>query len=244
MNTELDGKRALVTGGASGIGRAIANALAAEGARVIIGDVDAAAGQTAATEITGRGLHARAVHCDVTKESSVVDAIANVRATEGALDLMVNNAGIGGALAPLTRSQADDWDRVYAVNLRGVFFGIKHAANAMPDGGCIVNIASIAGLRGSSLLGPYGATKAAVIQLTQTAALELAKQHIRVNAICPGWIDTPMLQDLERARLVRQIPLGRIGEPAEVAGLVVYLASSAATFVTGSILRVDGGIAS
>ena len=114
----------------------------------------------------------------------------------------------------------------------------------MQAGSSIINMASVAGLAGSELLGPYGATKAAVIQLTQTAALELARAGIRVNAVCPGWVDTPMIELLKRSRLARQIPLGRLGKPEEVAELVVYLASSASSFVTGSIFRIDGGIRS
>jgi NAD(P)-dependent dehydrogenase (short-subunit alcohol dehydrogenase family) len=158
---------------------------------------------------------------------------------------MVNNAGIITPPAPLIESSAADWDRHFAVNLRGVFFGVKHAARAMlQSGGCIINMASVAGMGAAPRLGPYGAAKAAVIQLTQTAALELARHRIRVNAICPGWTDTPLLDGLERSKLERQIPLGRLGQADEIAGLVLYLASDAAAFITGSALRIDGGIRS
>jgi NAD(P)-dependent dehydrogenase (short-subunit alcohol dehydrogenase family) len=149
-------------------------------------------------------------------------------------------------LVPLIEVDARVWDQMLAINLRGVFFRVKLAARAMLQygGGSIINIASIAGLSGSPYLGPYGAAKAGEIQLTQTAALELAKQNIRVNAVCLSWIETPILGDFERERLVWQIPMRRIGQPCEVAGMVVYLASDVSSFTTGSVLRVDSGIRS
>jgi NAD(P)-dependent dehydrogenase (short-subunit alcohol dehydrogenase family) len=245
METELRGRSALITGGASGIGRAIALALAAEGARVVIADLNDEAGAAVAAEIVGRGGSARALPCDVVDEASVEAAVRSVVEIEGRLDVMVNNAGIAAPPAPLIDSTAAEWDRMFAINLRGVFFGIKHAGRAMlQGGGSIVNIASVAGMGAAPRLGSYGATKAAVIQLTQTAALELAKAGVRVNAICPGWTDTPLLGDFDRAKLVRQIPLGRVGQPEEIAKLVVYLVSDAAAFVTGSAFRIDGGIRS
>jgi 3-oxoacyl-[acyl-carrier protein] reductase len=245
METGPRSRSALITGAASGIGKAIALALAREGVRVIVADVNERAGRAAAAEFAKQGGEARFVACDVTDEASVEAAVLSVLEREGRLDIMVNNAGIITLPAPLIESQAADWDRHFAVNLRGVFFGVKHAARAMlQHGGSIVNIASVAGMGAAPKLGPYGATKAAVIQLTQTAALELARYAIRVNAICPGWTDTPLLEGLERAKLERQIPLGRLGQPDEIAGLVVYLASDAAAFVTGSVLRIDGGIRS
>ena len=239
MDLEFKGRSALITGGASGIGKAIAIALAEQGARVVVADVNEESGQDLAGEIHGRGIR-----CDVMDEASVQSAIQNVISNEGQLDIMVNNAGIGGRPMPLIQGEAADWDRLYQANLRGVFFGIKHAAQVMKSGGSIINVSSIAGMGGASMLGPYGATKAAVIQLTQTAALELAQAGIRVNVICPGWTDTPMLDVFERSRLVRQVPLGRIGKPDEIASLVVYLASNASSFVTGSVFRIDGGIKS
>lgn len=245
METGIRGRSAVVTGAGSGIGRASALALAAEGAQVIVADIQIEAGQQVVDEIGARGGAARFAQCDVTDEASVAATIRDVLASEGRLDIMVNNAGIGPVQGPLLESTAEDWDRVYAVNLRGVFFGVKHAARAMlQHGGSIINLASIAGLAGAPLLGPYGATKAGVIQLTQTAALELARRGVRVNAICPGWVETPILGEAERSMLVRQIPLSRIGQPQDVAGMVVYLASDAAAFITGSAFRVDGGMRS
>jgi len=245
METGLHGRCALITGAASGIGYAIGMAMAKEGVRVVVADINEAAGHAAAAQIAELGGGARFIACDVADEGSVEAAVGSVLEAEGHLDIMVNNAGIVPATVPLIESQAADWDRNYAVNLRGVFFGVKHAARAMlGTGGCIVNIASVAGMGAAPKLGPYGATKAAVIQLTQTAALELARSHIRVNAISPAWADTPLVAGLDRSKLERQIPLGRLAQPEEIAALVVYLASDAAAFVTGSAFRIDGGIRS
>lgn len=249
MDTGLTGRSALVTGGATGIGRAIALALAAEGAQVIVTDINAEQGQATVAAIDEQGGSARYLRCDVADEASVAAAVASVLAEEGQLDVMVNNAGISGTPAPLTELSLEAWRHVVAVDLDGVFLGIKHAARAMAAAqrGSIINMASIAGLSGTATFGPYGAAKAGVIQLTQTAALELAKVGVRVNAICPGWIDTAILDNLPadyRPRLVRQVPLGRLGQPEDVAGLVVYLASDVSAFVTGSVFRVDGGMRS
>jgi NAD(P)-dependent dehydrogenase (short-subunit alcohol dehydrogenase family) len=249
VDTGLTGRSALVTGGAAGIGRAIALGLAAEGAQVIVADINAAQGQATVATIEERGGAARYVSCDTTDEAAVEAAVASVLAQEGQLDVMVNNAGISGRPAPLAEMSLENWRRVTAVDLDGVFLGVKHAARAMgPAGrGSIINMASIAGMSGAATFGPYGAAKAGVIQLTQTAALELARAGVRVNAICPGWIETAILDNLApeyRSRLVRQVPLGRIGQPDDVVGMVVYLASDLSSFVTGSIFRVDGGIRS
>lgn len=246
FNVGLSGRSALVTGAASGIGQATALALAAEGALVIVADINAEQGQAVVDQITAAGGSARYLDCDVIDEAQIESAVANVVATEGRLDVMVNNAGIGGTPAPIVKTEAEDWDRVVAINLRGVFFGIKHAARAMlqSGGGSIINISSVAGLAAAPMLGPYGAAKAGVIQLTQTAARELAERKIRVNAICPGWVETPILGPFDRQQLVQMVPLGRLGTTDEVAGMVVYLASEAAAFVTGSAFRVDGGMRS
>jgi NAD(P)-dependent dehydrogenase (short-subunit alcohol dehydrogenase family) len=245
METGLSGRSALVTGAASGIGKAIAVALAAEGARVVVADINAEQGQAVVDQITGSGGTARYLHCDVIHEEDVKSAVANIVATEGGLDVMVNNAGIGGTPAPIVQVETEAWDRVIAINLRGVFFGVKYAAQAMLErGGSIINVSSVAGLSAAPMLGPYGAAKAGVIQLTQTAAKELAQRKIRVNAICPGWVETPILQPFDRQQLVQMVPMGRLGTTDEVAGMVVYLASDVAAFVTGSAFRVDGGMRS
>jgi NAD(P)-dependent dehydrogenase (short-subunit alcohol dehydrogenase family) len=247
VETGLAGKVAFITGAASGIGRATALALAAEGVHVIVSDINADAGEQVVSEISQRSGSARFIACDVADEVSMEAAIGSVTVQEGRLDIMVNNAGIGlRQPVPVWEFTVEEWDRVLAVNLRGVFLGTKYAARAMlaQGGGSIINIASIAGLSAAPLLGPYGAAKAGVIQLTQTAALELAKRSIRVNAICPGWTDTPILGELERERLVRQTPMGRLGQPHEIASLAVFLASDASSFITGSAYRADGGLRS
>ena len=247
METGLAGKVAFVTGAAAGIGNAIAQALAAEGAHVIVSDINHDAGEQAVVAIAEGGGSARFVQCDVADEASVSSAIVDVVQREGKLNVMINNAGIGlRAAVPTWQFGVEEWDRVLAVNLRGVFLGIKHCVPVMLQrgGGSIVNIASIAGLAASPLLGPYGAAKAGVIQLTQTAALELAKQNVRVNAICPGWTDTAILGEMRREVLVRQTPMGRLGQTNEIAALAVFLAGDTASFITGSAYRVDGGLRS
>ena len=249
METGLHGRAALITGGATGIGRATALALAAEQAQVIIADVDADGAAATVAAIADAGGQARALRCDVTDEADVAAAVASVLGHEGRLDVMVNNAGVGGHGAPLHELELEEWEWVQRINLRGVFLGVKHAARAMLAGGSgsIVNIASVAALTGTPGFAHYGASKAGVVQLTYTAAQEPARAGIRVNAICPGWVDTAILgsvPDEQRPRLVRQIPMRRLGQPAEVASMVVYLASDAAAFVTGSVMRVDGGMRS
>ncbi|MBV9789988.1 MAG: SDR family oxidoreductase, partial [Chloroflexi bacterium] len=191
------------------------------------------------------GGSARYLRCDVVEEGQVEGAVASVLAKEGSLDVMVNNAGILGTIAPIVDTSLETWRRVVAVDLDGVFLGVKHAGRAMAAAGrgSIINMSSIAGVAGTFAFGAYGASKAGVIQLTQTAALELGGSGVRVNAICPGWVDTAILEGLPPGfpDLVSQVPLGRIGQPEDVAKLVVYLASDLSSFVTGSVFRIDGG---
>ena len=245
----LSGKVAIVTGGASGIGRETALLFAQEGASVTIVDLDSEGGQKTAQDIKEEGLLAFFVQTDVTNESDCKQAVNRTISEFGHLDILFNNAGIIQRTSVLNSSEAD-WDRVMGVNVKGVFLMSKHAIPTMLNGGVIVNSGSGWGLVGGLNAASYCASKGAVVQLTRAMALDHAKQGIRVNCICPGDIDTPLLmneadqlmvnRDAFRAAAANR-PLGRIGTPKDVAQSVLYLASKAAEFVTGTTLVVDGG---
>lgn len=249
MTGRFDGKVLIVTGGAGGIGRAVAERFASEGARVALVDVDDAGLRQSVSAVERAGGEALAIRADVTRGDEVRRYVEETRARFGAIDCFHNNAGILGDLAPLTEYAEEAFDRVIAVNLRGVWLGMKHVAPSMrTPGAAIVNTASIAGLMGSRNLAAYTASKHAVIGLTRTGALELAARGIRVNAICPAPIETNMVKALEagagrtaRERLTATLPLRRFGEPAEVAALVAFLCSTDAAYITGGIYTVDGG---
>jgi NAD(P)-dependent dehydrogenase (short-subunit alcohol dehydrogenase family) len=236
------GKTAFVTGAGSGIGEATARALVAEGARVVLADVDAGAVEALAAEL---GEQATATALDVRDEDDVAAAIAGA----GRLDALVNVAGIGSTTnAPDT--SLDTWERVFAVNVTGTFLCCKHAIPGMAStgGGAIVNVASVAGLVGLRNRAAYSASKGAVIAFTRALAIDHVDDRIRVNAVCPGTIETPWVRRLVDdagesldALRARQ-PLGRLGTPQEVAEAILYLASDAAGFVTGALLTVDGGL--
>lgn len=247
----------IVTGAASGIGRATALAFGREGARVMCADINPEGAEAAAREIASAGAEAAALQTNVAEEEEVRQMIAATVRRWGRLDVMFNNAGTGFG-TPLTQMTVEQWDRVMAVNLRGVFLGCKHAIPEMlkTGGGAIVNTASDAGLRASAYLGAYCASKAGVILLTKSAAVEWAARGIRVNCVCPGLVRTPIVdpylkqvQDITGAtpeqtwsRLARTHPIGRVGEPEDVARAVLFLASDEAEFVTGVALPVDGGL--
>lgn len=248
MLADLAGKRALVTGGASGIGLAIAELFTERGARVALADIDAEGAAKAAAGLRG----AIGLGCDVTDSSAMAAAIADTVAAFGGLDIMVNNAGVE-VTKPLVEHDEKDIDALLSVNVKGTFFGIKHATPALlaSGGGVILNLASIAGLGGSPLLGGYCATKGAVVRMTEVAAIELRPYGIRVVAICPGFIDTPMV---DRAKVVFEaavpIPFAdlvalkqqRLGTAVEVAEAAAFLASEDAKFITGSQFILDGGL--
>ncbi len=241
MAGRLQDKVAVVTGGASGIGRAIAEAFVREGARVVIGDISGQQDRVAG-EI---GPAASAFRADVSRSDDVAALLAHAVATHGGLHILCNNAGLDGAQAKLEDYDENEFDRVLAVNLRGVFLGIKHAIPHMRgQGGAIVNTASIAGSVVMPAMPAYCAAKAGVMQLTKVAAVEIAREGIRVNTICPGVIRTKMVAELPPAfiaGLENATPAGRIAEPAEVANLAVFLASDEAPFLTGVSINIDGG---
>jgi 3alpha(or 20beta)-hydroxysteroid dehydrogenase len=234
---------ALITGGARGQGAAHAEALSSAGIRVVIADVRDAQGEETAATLSGRGLHVRYSHLDVTDEGAWPEIIADIEAHEGGLDILVNNAGIIRVAALSDMSMAD-WHMVQQVNATSVVLGIRAATPAMirRGGGSIVNVASTAAHRGAEGYAAYSASKAAVLAVTRAAALELAPHGIRVNAISPGGVDTPMNDDEPPGGTSAAAPLGRRASPEEISPLVVYLASSASSYVTGADFLIDGGV--
>lgn len=249
----VTGKVALVTGSAAGIGRATALQFAAEGAKVVVSDIAEGGGEETAAMIRKNGGEAAFIRADVAKAADVAALIAQTVTRFGRLDCACNNAGIEGTVAPFIDQTEENFDRIINVNLKGVFLCLKAEITQMltQGGGSIVNLASIAGLIGFPGLSPYVASKHAVNGLTKNAALEYAKQGIRVNSVCPGGIDTRMLDSLadqatggkmtSREMMDNLHPMGRIGTPDEVAKLIVWLVSDSASFVTGVHVPVDGG---
>jgi len=260
--TSFDGETALVTGGGSGIGRATARRFAEEGADVVVVDVDETGGRETADAITEAGGEATFFEADVSSEEAVAAAVDRAYESYGSLEVLHNNAGISNSPTPLVEQDTGEFRQVLSVNVEGVFLGLKHAIPRMiaDGGGAVVNTASIAGINGASMIGAYAATKHAVVGLTRTAAMEYASKGIRVNAVCPGFTDTPMVrQHLETAGTdggsgegqgsglslenTPQMRLqGRLAEPEEIADAVVWLASGEASYVNGVAFPVDGGM--
>lgn len=250
MSRRLEGKAALVTGAGSGIGRAAAAVFAREGARVIVSDVNVEGGEETVAAIQKQGGEARFIRCDISKPAEVEALIRGTVEAFGRLDCAVNNAGIAGVMAPTADYPEEIWDRIMATNLKGVWLCMKQEIQQMlkQGGGSIVNTASAAGLVGMPMAPAYVAAKHGVVGLTKTAALEYAKANIRINAVCPGVVRTPMITsgingspELEAA-VVSIEPVGRMGQPEEIGEALVWLSSSAASFITGAALPVDGGI--
>ena len=246
MPALLSGKTALVTGGASGIGRAIALRYAEEGASVVVTDANEGGGSETASLVRARGARATFVRCDTSKPADNERAVSAAVAEFGALHVAVNNAGIGGTIAPVGEYPIDAWDRVIAINLSGVFYGMRYQIPAMlsSGGGAIVNMASILGKVGIANSAAYVAAKHGLVGLTEAAALEYGTKGIRVNTVGPGFIKTPLLAGMAPEaveQIARRHAMARLGEPREVAEIVLWLSSALASFVTGAYYAVDGG---
>jgi NAD(P)-dependent dehydrogenase (short-subunit alcohol dehydrogenase family) len=240
---------ALVTGGSAGIGRACVLGFAKRGARVVVADIDADAGRETVREVEEGGGEGSFIRVDVSCAQDVEAMVRHTVATYGSLDCAVNNAGIEGVLQPIVDASEENWIRVIDINLKGVWLCLKYEIAQMrtQGGGTIVNTSSAAGLCGVPTCGAYVASKHGVLGLTKTASIECGKDGIRVNAVCPGPIQTPMLDRLNINypgmidAYVEQYPLHRVGTPDEVAEAVIWLCSDAASFVTGHIMPIDGG---
>src|SRR5215207_6873139 len=249
---QLSGKLAVITGAATGIGRSTALLFAQEGATVAIGDINEAGGRQTAADIEAAGGRASFVGCDVTEAAAVEVLMRSAAETMGGIDVIINNAGAQRS-GRVTEFAESEWDLLMRVNPRSCFLGVKYGVPYLKErgGGSIVNVASLAGLKGGPGMSAYSASKGAIIAFTKALAMELAPDNIRVNCICPGWIDTPFNQPAiefmggreEQEKMVQQmVPLQRQGTPQEIAPSILYLTSEASSYMTGQALVVDGGI--
>ena len=241
---KLNDKIALITGGGSGIGAATARKMARDGAKIVIADVNLEGAEAVAKEIIDTGGEAIAVVLNVADENSWNDAVAKTKETFGGLHIVFNNAGIGGTTVTMQEESMENWNKVISINQTGVMLGHKttYALLKESGGGSIINTSSMFGIIGGfGNMPAYAATKGAVRNLTKNAALGWATEGIRVNSVHPGFINTPILGDIDKAQLAESTPIGRIGEPEEIANVVAFLASDEASFITGAEFVVDGG---
>src|SRR4051812_12443215 len=250
MNISFEGKVALVTGAASGLGLATAKAFAESGASVVLADWNEEAVRSAAEGLAAQGHKVLAVRCDVSDDAQVEAMVDQTVATFGRLDAAYNNAGVQNVLAETADSPRDDYDRVMAINLRGVWSCMKFELRQMriQGSGAIVNCSSLGGLVGGAQRATYHAAKHGVLGLTKSAALEYAARGIRINAVCPGLFETPMAESMRAGGqtealegMLKLVPMGRYGRPEEIADAVLWLCSDASSFVTGQSVSVDGG---
>ncbi len=249
---KLDGKVAVITGAASGMGRATALRFAKEGASIVLADLNSQGGETAVAECAAAGARAVFQRVDVTSEVDIKSAVDRAVKEYGRLDIMFNNAGIAGAVGPIEKVESTDWDKTIATLLRAVFLGMKYSIPEMrkAGGGSIISTASVAALQGVGYLAAYAAAKAAVVNLTASVAIELGHDHIRVNCICPGGVNTPLIHrgapgafEHAEARMAKAQPIPRAGRPDDIANMALFLASDEAEWITGTAMVVDGGMA-
>ncbi len=244
---ELEGKVAIVTGGGSGIGRAVALLYAKEGALVVVSDIDEPGGQESARQIRSEGGEALFVRADVSRPPDNLGLVESAVREYGGLHIAFNNAGIGGPLAPTGEYPIEGWDKVISINLSGIFYGMRYEIPAIINsgGGSIVNMASILGIVGTKFSPAYVASKHGIIGLTKAAAIEYAGKNIRINSVGPGYILTPLLTNTLDENTLNSLsglhPVGRLGTSEEVAELVLWLSSPRSSFVTGSYYTIDGG---
>ena len=248
---KLNGKVAVITGAASGMGRASALLFASEGASVVLTDLNSQGGETAVAECAAAGGHAVFQRTDVTSEADIKAAVERAMKEYGRLDIMFNNAGIAGATGPIEKVDSNDWDRTLGTLLRAVYLGMKYSIPEIrkSGGGSIISTSSIAGLRGVGYLAAYSAAKAAVVNLTQSVAIEVGHDKIRVNCICPGGVNTPLIhrgvqgafEESER-RMAKMQPIPRAGRPEDIARMALFLASDDSEWISGTAMVVDGGL--
>jgi NAD(P)-dependent dehydrogenase (short-subunit alcohol dehydrogenase family) len=248
---KLDGKVAVITGAASGMGRATALLFAKEGAAVVLTDLNSQGGETAVAECAAAGGRAVFQRTDVTSEADIAAAVDRAVKEYGRLDIMYNNAGVAGAVGPIEKVAAADFDKTIAILLRAAFLGMKYSIPALrkSGGGSIISTASVAGLRGVGFLAAYSAAKAAVVNLTQAVAIEVGHDRIRVNCICPGGVNTPLIhrgrpgaEEASEKNMARMQPIPRAGHPEDIAKMALFLASDDAEWITGTAMVVDGGV--